>query len=131
MSRKVMNAAQVLVGTLEGSFDPYPCDVDDRVVRNFVLVDEAGQATELATLFAINQACTDDGRVILIGDHRQLAPTVTDYDADFAGLGTSMFERFTRFTRHRLVHVVHPVQDASHDLLLAQQRILHGDVKDR
>ena len=89
-----MNEAQVLVGTLEGIFDLYPGgDKHVRKERDFVLVDEAGQATELATLSAINEACRENGRVILIGDQRQRAPTVTDRVAEFEGLGTSMFER--------------------------------------
>ena len=60
-----------------------------------ILVDEAAQATEPMTLIPLKLAGTDT-HAVLIGDHRQLAPTVLSTEAEFDGLGTSMFERLIR-----------------------------------
>ena len=43
-----------------------------------VLIDEAAQAVEMSTLIPLKHACR---RLILVGDHRQLAPVVTSYNA--------------------------------------------------
>jgi len=53
------------------------------------LVDEATQAIEPLTLLAFLRA----DRVVLAGDHRQLAPTVLSPEAAKGGLGRSLFER--------------------------------------
>ena len=65
-----------------------------------VLVDEASQATELATAVPLCLGCQ---QLVLIGDHRQLPPTVMcEEQADRArtghcdGLGMSLFERLVR-----------------------------------
>ena len=42
---------------------------------SFVLVDEAGQATEPETIVGLTRA-GQGAHVVLIGDHQQLAPTV-------------------------------------------------------
>jgi regulator of nonsense transcripts 1 len=58
-----------------------------------VLLDEATQSTELATLVPLVDTCQ---RLVLVGDHRQLPPTILSYKAQLAGLAESLFERFIR-----------------------------------
>lgn len=56
---------------------------------DLVVVDEATQATEPATLIPLLRG----ERVILIGDHKQLPPTVKNQQAAKDGLERSLFER--------------------------------------
>ncbi|CAM9279136.1 unnamed protein product [Phaeothamnion confervicola] len=55
-----------------------------------VLVDEATQATEPATLVPLLRGCD---RLILVGDQNQLPPTVLSPAAQAGGLGRSLFAR--------------------------------------
>ena len=41
----------------------------------FTLIDEAGQATEVDTLYGILMTAAE-GTIVLLGDHMQLPPTV-------------------------------------------------------
>lgn len=66
-----------------------------QIFRN-VLIDEAGQTTELATLVPLMHLHAQ-GSAVLVGDHRQLPATVACLEADVEGLGTSLFERLTSF----------------------------------
>lgn len=59
-----------------------------------VLIDEAGQTTELAVLVPLMKM-RKDGVVTLVGDHRQLPPTISNVEVDVEGLGTSLFERLS------------------------------------
>jgi superfamily I DNA and/or RNA helicase len=55
-----------------------------------VLIDEATQATEPATLVPIVRGCK---QLVLVGDHKQLPPTVISSRAEKMGLNISLFER--------------------------------------
>jgi len=82
-----------VIGTLEMA-----CDLqteDFPWTSQLILVDEAAQATEPMTIIPI-QLADPDSHLVLIGDHMQLAPTVLSKEAEFDGLGTSMFERLMR-----------------------------------
>lgn len=56
---------------------------------DLLVVDEATQATEPGTLISLVRG----ERVVLIGDHKQLPPTVLNEKAEKKGLSRSMFER--------------------------------------
>lgn len=58
-----------------------------------VIIDEATQATETACLIPLIRDCQ---QLVLIGDHKQLAPVVISMYAQTKGLKISMFERFVR-----------------------------------
>lgn len=68
--------------------------------RNFnyklVLVEEAAQSTIPETLVPIVSAMTNGTveSLVLVGDHKQLRPTVISPRAKAGGLGTSLFQRF-------------------------------------
>jgi len=57
---------------------------------DLLIIDEATQATEPGTLIPLIKS----QKTILIGDHKQLPPTVLSNDANEQGLSRSMFERF-------------------------------------
>jgi superfamily I DNA and/or RNA helicase len=86
MRDDILDKAQVLCCTCIGSGH----DLLDG--RNFprVLVDEATQATEPATLVPLVRGAR---QVVLIGDHRQLPPTVISRRSEEGGLSRSLFER--------------------------------------
>ncbi len=56
---------------------------------DLVVIDEATQATEPATLISLVKA----RKAVLIGDHNQLPPTVLNQEVLEKGLGMSLFER--------------------------------------
>lgn len=66
----------------------------DRRLQGFkfrtVLIDESSQAKEPETLIPIVHGCQ---QLILVGDHRQLRPTVQCQEAESEGLSRSLFER--------------------------------------
>lgn len=88
--KKVLEGADVVCCTCSGAEHPA---MQDLKFRN-VLVDEAGQTTELATLIPMMHLQAD-GSVVLVGDHKQLPATVACLEADVEGLGTSLFQRLT------------------------------------
>ena len=55
-----------------------------------VLMDEATQAVEPSALIPISKGCR---QLILVGDHKQLPPTVISKRAEREGLNRSLFER--------------------------------------
>ena len=57
---------------------------------SIVLIDEATQATEPSSLVPIVKGAR---QLILVGDHRQLPPTVTSRSAEEGGLNIPLFER--------------------------------------
>jgi hypothetical protein len=86
--RKILQASDVIACTTTGSAHP----VFEGMRFNGVLVDEAGQATELSTLVPLMHL-TPNGSCALVGDHKQLPATVACLEADIEGLGNSLFER--------------------------------------
>jgi len=55
-----------------------------------VLIDEATQATEPASLVPLIRGAR---QIVLVGDHKQLPPTVLSFRAEEKGLKRSLFER--------------------------------------
>lgn len=58
-----------------------------------IFVDEAGQATEPEVLTAIKTMASEDTRIVLSGDPKQLGPIVRSSIARDHGLGVSYMER--------------------------------------
>lgn len=88
--KKILEASDVVCSTCSGAANPVMHDMRFKGV----LVDEAGQATELSVLVPLMQLHAD-GSVALVGDHKQLPATVSCLEADVEGLGNSLFERLT------------------------------------
>ena len=59
----------------------------------YIFIDEAGQATEPEVLTAINTMASDDTRIVLSGDPKQLGPIIRSSIAREHGLGVSYMER--------------------------------------
>ena len=75
-----------------------------------VLIDEATQASEPSALVPIIRGCR---QLILVGDHKQLPPTVISEKAEQGGLNQSLFERLNKcgIPAHMLTtqYRMHPV----------------------
>jgi len=86
MIEEVLDRAQVICATCIGTGHHAVAE------RRFptVLIDEATQATEPACLVPIVRGAR---QLILVGDHRQLPPTIISQRAMRDGLGMSLFER--------------------------------------
>ncbi|KAI5170309.1 regulator of nonsense transcripts 1 [Pancytospora epiphaga] len=65
----------------------------NRYTFPFVLIDEAVQSTEPLTLIPCVYGATN---LVLVGDHRQLGPTILNKDVVKAGFKQSLFERLLR-----------------------------------
>ncbi|HIF16209.1 MAG TPA: hypothetical protein EYQ85_03035 [Candidatus Poseidoniales archaeon] len=86
MAEDVLDGADVICATCIGSghemlgYRRFP----------FVLIDEATQSSEPSTLVPVVRGAR---QVVLVGDHRQLPPTVISRRAEEGGLNRSLFER--------------------------------------
>ena len=78
----VLRRAEVICATCAGAGS----DILERFSFQACLIDEATQATEPATVVPLTKGCS---QVVLIGDQKQLPPTIISRDADAAGLGTA------------------------------------------
>ncbi|CAD7966035.1 unnamed protein product [Amoebophrya sp. A120] len=108
--RRQLPNAQVVVATCIGSgMDA----LDVGGSYDLVVIDEASQALEPATLVALERAGQDVKHVVLIGDHKQLPPTVLCNDYQ---VGVSLFQRLA---------------DRGVDpLMLIEQRRMHSLIAD-
>merc|ERR1712187_774947 len=86
--KRVLERCEVVCATCSGA--AHPCVRDMKF--ECVIIDEAAQATELAQIVPLLHL-TANGSIALVGDHKQLPPTVGCLEADVEGLGTSLFER--------------------------------------
>jgi len=86
MRDDILDRAQILCCTCIGSGHEI---LDGRRFTR-VLIDEATQATEPASLVPISRGAR---QIVLIGDHKQLPPTVISRKAEKGGLARSLFER--------------------------------------
>ncbi|KAJ4951213.1 hypothetical protein NE237_028045 [Protea cynaroides] len=87
----VLNEAAIVFSTLSFSGSP----VFSKMNRMFdvVIIDEAAQAVEPATLVPLASGCK---QVFLVGDPVQLPATVISRTAERFGYGMSLFKRFQR-----------------------------------
>ena len=83
---EIIDDAEIILATCVGAAHKTIAD------RRFpiVLIDEATQATETATLVPIVRGAR---QLILIGDHKQLPPTIISKRAEESGFSRSLFER--------------------------------------
>ena len=83
---EILDRSEVICTTCIGAGHPILGE------RNFphVLIDEATQATEPASLVPIVRGAR---QLVLVGDHRQLPATVISLRAEEGGLARSLFER--------------------------------------
>jgi superfamily I DNA and/or RNA helicase len=98
---KILKEADVVGATLSSSGRSSFMDtiIQENLTFPTVIIDEAGQTTEPATLLPLRFGCR---KLILVGDPRQLPPTVLSRSAERAGLNRSLFERLER-AEHEVV----------------------------
>ena len=89
-----INRASVICTTNSNANSPYISDIE----FDLVLIDEAGQSTEPSCLIPISRA----KKVIMVGDHKQLPPTILSEKAD--ELSISLFERMFGKVRHTMLN---------------------------
>ena len=81
--------AQAVCATCSGSGS----DFLDRINFSAVMLDEASQVAEPMSLVPRANGCQ---QLVLVGDHKQLPPTVVSRDAELAGMTLSLFDRLIR-----------------------------------
>lgn len=88
VEREIINGAHVLCSTLSGTgqerFKDYEIDFDT------VIIDEAAQSIEISSLIPLKYGCT---KAILVGDPKQLPPTVLSNMGARFGYEKSLFVR--------------------------------------
>jgi len=87
ISKEILQEAEVIVTTCTASVDRHIA----RMEFKLVLVDEAAQATEPATLIPLLRGGVQ--QVVMVGDPNQLPATVTSLAAKRSGLDVPMFQR--------------------------------------
>ena len=93
LRERLLAEAQVVACTLSGSgMDALQqARVGGRPLQfDVVVVDEATQSSEVELLIALQRGCT---LACLVGDHRQLPPTIKAKAAERGGMASSLFER--------------------------------------
>ncbi|WNJ21233.1 AAA domain-containing protein [Pontibacter sp. G13] len=102
----VLRKVQVVACTLTGA----SANLLEGKKFHTVLIDEAAQALEPSCWIAIQKA----NRVVMVGDHCQLPPTVKSYEAEKRGLGVTLFE--------------HVITQKDADVMLNQQYRMHRKI---
>ncbi|TDZ34209.1 Helicase SEN1 [Colletotrichum spinosum] len=91
IQQEVLDGAQVLCATLSGSGHEMFKNLN--VEFETVIIDEAAQCVELSALIPLKYGCT---KCILVGDPKQLPPTVLSQSAAKFGYDQSLFVRMQR-----------------------------------
>ena len=86
---EVLEGAEVVVCTC----DTAGCSLLADKLFNTVLIDEVSQSTEPEALVPVVHGAE---RVVLVGDHKQLAPVIISLPVKKAGMERSVFERLVR-----------------------------------
>ncbi|KAM5346868.1 hypothetical protein ACJ41O_009873 [Fusarium nematophilum] len=88
VQQEILNSAQVICATLSGSGHEMFRNLD--VEFETVIIDEAAQCVELSALIPLKYGCC---KCILVGDPKQLPPTVLSQSAAKFGYDQSLFVR--------------------------------------
>ncbi|EXK99001.1 hypothetical protein FOQG_01697 [Fusarium oxysporum f. sp. raphani 54005] len=101
VQQEILNNAQVLCATLSGSGHEMFRNLED-VEFETVIIDEAAQCVELSALIPLKYGCY---KCILVGDPKQLPPTVLSQSAAKFGYDQSLFVRMQQ-NHPRSVHLL-------------------------
>ncbi|GIX62173.1 ATP-dependent helicase, putative [Babesia caballi] len=86
MIQEAVKQHQVIIATCVGSGN----DILAGYTFPYVVIDECAQAIEASNLIPIGKGCK---QLVLIGDHKQLRPTIISPEAANLGLSVSLLER--------------------------------------
>ncbi|RQX67743.1 AAA family protein [Toxoplasma gondii CAST] len=106
--REAIRRQPVIIATCVGSGH----EMFDDLVFSRVIIDEGAQAIEPSNLIPLAHGCRN---FVLIGDHKQLPPTILSPEAAARGLDVSLLERFVGSG-------IAPIQ------LLDEQRRMHPSI---
>eukprot|EP00916_Digyalum_oweni_P027048 GHVL01044391.1.p1 GENE.GHVL01044391.1~~GHVL01044391.1.p1 ORF type:complete len:1058 (-),score=142.65 GHVL01044391.1:3504-6677(-) len=87
LSNKVVPSIPVIVTTCIGS----GCDQLRKYAFSRIIIDESSQCMASRSLVAMGQMCS---RMVLIGDQKQLPPTIVSRESQNSEASQSIFERF-------------------------------------
>eukprot|EP00917_Polyrhabdina_sp_WS-2016_P029262 GHVP01062371.1.p1 GENE.GHVP01062371.1~~GHVP01062371.1.p1 ORF type:complete len:723 (+),score=128.86 GHVP01062371.1:386-2554(+) len=98
----------------------------NKPIIDLVIVDEASTATEPSLLIPLQYGCS---RLILVGDHKQLPPSINSLKNEKHGLKRSFFERFAEI--HGEPHLLN-VQYRMHPVIsrYISKRFYENKIKD-
>eukprot|EP00659_Diplonema_papillatum_P010226 gene10227-15725_t len=123
VQQQILRRADVVCATCSGA----GCEVLEKVPFFSVLIDEASQATEPSTLIPIIHGAS---QVALVGDHKQLPPTILSRTAELNGLGVSLFDRLVHAgLKPRLLDTqyrMHPALAEFSSIMVYQHKLLSG-----
>lgn len=88
MQQELLRDADVICTTTIASGG----DIVSHLNFGCILMDEAAQATELSAIVPI--LLRGSARLVLVGDHCQLPPTIQSLEAETRGLSVSLYSRF-------------------------------------
>lgn len=91
IQQEILDKAQVLCATLSGSGHEMFKDLN--VEFETVIIDEAAQCVELSALIPLKYGCS---KCVLVGDPKQLPPTVLSQSASRFGYDQSLFVRMQK-----------------------------------
>jgi ATP-dependent RNA/DNA helicase IGHMBP2 len=111
ITRGLVDGAEVVLATTSGAADHLLAET----AFGLVVVDEAAQALEAACWIPLQRA----SRAVLIGDHRQLPPTIQSAEAASAGLATTLFERLANLPSAATFTSMLTTQYRMHERILA------------
>ncbi|EPE08021.1 dna-binding protein smubp-2 [Ophiostoma piceae UAMH 11346] len=100
IQQKILNEAHVLCATLSGSGHDLFKNLN--IEFETVIIDEAAQCVELSALIPLKYGCS---KCVLVGDPKQLPPTVLSQSAAKYGYDQSLFVRMQR-NRPKDVHLL-------------------------
>ena len=86
IENKILNSCDIIISTINNSSDPRLKKYSFQIV----IIDEASQSLEPDTLLPLLH---NSKMAVLIGDEKQLGPTVISKECDICGLNISLFER--------------------------------------
>ncbi|MCF8008359.1 MAG: IGHMBP2 family helicase [Halanaerobiales bacterium] len=93
---------------------------------DLVVIDEATQSTEPASLIPFVKGA----KVILIGDHKQLPPTILNKKASENGLSKSMFERVYQLYGNKVRSMLQTQYRMNNDIMqFSNQEFYEGNLK--
>lgn len=127
VQQKILDSAQVLCATLSGSGHEMFKNLN--VEFETVIIDEAAQCVELSALIPLKYGAT---KCILVGDPKQLPPTVLSQSAARFGYDQSLFVRMQR-NHPQNVHLLdtqyrmHPEISAFPSAEFYERKLYDGD----
>ncbi|KAL4232544.1 hypothetical protein ACF0H5_007236 [Mactra antiquata] len=121
MRREILLKADIVAGTLSGigSSVLQTCFQGIKQAFQVAIIDEATQAIELETLIPLQYGVS---KLILVGDPKQLPPTVVSQVATENKFDVSLFERLDSYFKYSTSNVPNPV------ITLNVQYRMHPDI---